>query len=179
MADVRASGVIDGVLRVTLTPFADERGRFVETFRREWFPDRSWDQVQTNRSDSKRNVLRGLHFHRRQIDFWVPAAGRIRVGLVDLRPGSPTHRRVELFDLDAASPEGVYVPVGVAHGFLALTDCTLTYVVDRYYDGSDELGVAWNDPELAVPWGIEDPILSPRDRANRSLAQLTAADLPD
>ena len=56
---------------------------------------------------------------------------------------------------------GIFIPVGVAHGFLALTDATLTYIVDNYYDGADEHGVAWNDPELAVPWQATTPILVP------------------
>ena len=55
---------------------------------------------------------------------------------------------------------GVFIPVGVAHGFVALTDVTLIYVVDNYYSGADELGVAWNDPTLGLSWGVEAPIIS-------------------
>jgi len=61
---------------------------------------------------------------------------------------------------------GIFIPCGVAHGFYAVTDVTLTYMVDNYYDGGDELGVAWNDPTLKVPWGVTDPILSGRDQKN-------------
>ena len=61
---------------------------------------------------------------------------------------------------------GLYIPPGVAHGFAALTDVTLVYLLDRYFDGSDEYGVAWDDPEIAADWGIMNPVLSARDRAN-------------
>jgi dTDP-4-dehydrorhamnose 3,5-epimerase len=68
--------------------------------------------------------------------------------------------------------------VGVAHGFYALTNATLTYLVDNYYSGADELGVAWDDPDLAVPWQVIDPILSARDRANRRWKEIPADQLP-
>ena len=76
--------------------------------------------------------------------------GRIRVGLVDLRRDSPTYGQSEVVELDADEPRGVFIPCGVAHGFYALTDATLTYIVDNYYDNSDELGVAWDDPDLSL-----------------------------
>ena len=66
---------IDGIKYVHLRGFGDERGRFMETFRREWFPERSWDMIQANRSDSVAGVLRGLHYHFHQVDYWyVPHA---------------------------------------------------------------------------------------------------------
>ncbi len=178
MAEIIASERIRDVKLVTLTSFADERGRFLETFRREWFPERSWDQVQGNRSDSRAGVLRGLHYHLHQIDYWYLAAGKVRVALADLRRGSPTRGAVEVHDISEEDPKGIFVPVGVAHGFLALTECTLTYLVDQYYDNTDERGVIWNDPSLAVPWGIETPILSPRDQENPLLSEIPEGDLP-
>ena len=90
MPDIVESNVIAGLKTVTLTEFADSRGRFVETFRKEWFPERTWEIVQANRSDSAEHVLRGLHFHHHQVDYWYPLRGRIRVGLYDLRKSSPT-----------------------------------------------------------------------------------------
>ena len=80
MPDIRESAVIAGVQIVELRPFSDPRGRFIETFRKEWFPQRSWDVIQTNRSDSKANVLRGLHYHYEQVDYWYVANGRLRAG---------------------------------------------------------------------------------------------------
>jgi dTDP-4-dehydrorhamnose 3,5-epimerase len=178
MPEIRESNLIAGVKFVRLESFSDERGQFLETFRREWFPERAWGHVQGNRSDSRKGVLRGLHFHRRQIDYWVPFAGRMRVGLFDLRRESPTFRSGETLEIGEDNPVGVYVPEGVAHGFLALTDAILTYVVDNYFDGTDEYGVAWDDPDIAMPWGTDSPILSPRDRKNPRLRDIPDDALP-
>ena len=175
---VRESDRIAGVKIVTLTAFADERGRFLETFRRAWFPERAWDHVQANRSDSRRGVLRGLHYHFHQVDYWYLVSGRIRVGLYDLRRASATRGAGEVLEMGMEEPIGVFVPVGVAHGFVALEDSTLTYLVDEYYDASDEHGVAWNDPDIALDWGIADPVLSPRDLANPRLREIPQDALP-
>jgi dTDP-4-dehydrorhamnose 3,5-epimerase len=104
--------------------------------------------------------------------------GSIRVALADVRPHSPTFRATQTIDLDASTPIGVFIPVGVAHGFYAQRASTLLYLVDNYYNGSDELGVAWNDPSLAISWGTDDPILSERDRRNPMLADISAELLP-
>ena len=74
---------------------------------------------------------------------------------------------------------GVFIPIGVAHGFVALTDATLMYFVNNYYDGGkDERGVAWNDPDINLDWGIQTPLLSPRDQQNRFLKDIPADELP-
>jgi dTDP-4-dehydrorhamnose 3,5-epimerase len=178
MPDIRESTIIKDVQIVTLKAFADERGRFMETFRKDWFPQRSWDIVQTNRSDSLANVLRGLHYHFHQVDYWYVPRGKIRVGLCDLRSNSPTYKAVQMVEMGEENQVGLFIPVGVAHGFVALTDVTLTYLVDNYYDGADEHGVAWNDPALVVPWGVENPLVSPRDAANLLLKDIPAEKLP-
>jgi dTDP-4-dehydrorhamnose 3,5-epimerase len=170
---------IDGVQIADLAAFGDERGRFSEIFRREWFPQREWHSVQLNRSDSAAGVLRGLHYHFRQVDYWYLVAGSVRVGLADLRPSSPTYLGAATIELKASDNRGLFIPVGVAHGFLALSDVTLIYVVDNYYDGTDEFGLAWNDPDLAVPWRTaQPPTLSGRDSANPYLQDIAAAQLP-
>lgn len=161
-----------------LKAYTDDRGRFLETFRRAWFPERTWDIVQTNRSDSRAGVLRGLHYHHRQVDYWYVPRGRIRVGLADIRVGSPTFGAVETLEIGDGNDVGVFIPCGVAHGFLALEAATLTYLVDQYYNADDELGVLWNDPELAVPWGVDHAILSPRDLDNPRLADIPTAQMP-
>ena len=69
-------------------------------------------------------------------------------------------------DLGGPTHQGVYIPPGVAHGFASLTDMTITYLVDGYYNPTDELGVAWDDPEIGADWGLDDPILSERDGKN-------------
>ncbi|GIV68604.1 dTDP-4-dehydrorhamnose 3,5-epimerase family protein [Caldilinea sp.] len=178
MAEIIESSRIAGVKIVRLKVFRDERGRFLETFRKEWFPERTWSIVQTNRSDSRAGVLRGLHYHFRQVDYWYVAQGRIRVGLADLRKDSPTFGASETVEMGEQNEYGLYIPSGVAHGFYALTDATLIYLVDNYYDGGDEFGVAWDDPDLAVPWNVRAPILSARDRANPRLQEIPAEQRP-
>ena len=173
------SDLIEGVFIVKLRVFEDARGRFMETFRQEWFPQRSWEVVQTNRSDSKAGVLRGLHYHTKQVDYWYVSAGAVRAGLCDLRPASPTYRACQMIELGEGNELGLFIPVGVAHGFLALTAATLTYVVDNYYDGADEFGLAWNDPALNLPWGVTSPILSGRDAQNPFLSDIPPEMLPE
>ena len=164
---------IRDVMTVALNAFGDERGRFMETFRVEWFPQVNWDRLQNNRSDSKAGVLRGLHYHFKQVDYWYATRGRIRVGLVDLRLSSPTYLASATIDIGEDNPLGIFIPEGVAHGFAALTDCTLMYIVNNYYDGGgDEYGIAWDDPQVGIDWGVKEPHLSIRDRNNPLIADL-------
>jgi dTDP-4-dehydrorhamnose 3,5-epimerase len=136
--------------------------------------------VQANLSTSAAGVLRGLHYHRRQLDYWVVASGRAFVALVDVRPvvGGRGPALVETHEL--AADESVVIPAGVAHGFLALEPLELIYLVTNEFDGSDELGFAWDDPAVGVPWPAVPttpdgrPILSDRDRSNPPLAELVA-----
>jgi dTDP-4-dehydrorhamnose 3,5-epimerase len=174
MAQIVESDVIPGVKFAKLRVWVDDRGRFLETFRTEWFPERSWDTIQTNCSYSHANVLRGLHYHRQQVDYWFVPSGLVRIALVDVRRSSRTWGASQVLQIGDGNPLGVFVPTGIAHGFLALTDAILSYVVDNYYDGNDEFGVAWDDPDLALDWGVADPILSPRDRQNPLLKEIPA-----
>jgi dTDP-4-dehydrorhamnose 3,5-epimerase len=178
MVEIVESGVISGVRLVQLKVWRDERGAFLETFRKEWFPERSWDILQTNCSYSQANVLRGLHYHHWQVDYWFVPHGMVRVALADLRRSSPTSGQSQTLEIGEGNPTGVFIPVGVAHGYVALTNATMTYLVDNYYDGSDEHGVAWNDPTLGVDWGVSDPILSPRDFENPLLSEIPENRLP-
>jgi dTDP-4-dehydrorhamnose 3,5-epimerase len=167
-----------GVRVVPLKAHVDARGRFTETYRQEWFPGRP-AMVQGNRSDSEPNVLRGLHYHLRQADYWYVPAGRVLVALADLRASSPVRGAVTTFEIGEGHEVGVYIPPGVAHGYYALVRATMTYLVDRYYDTNDELGVAWDDPELAIPWPFDgQPLLSPRDQKNPRVADLDPTRLP-
>ena len=133
---------------------------------KEWFPGVNWDRLQSNRSDSAAGVLRGLHYHFKQVDYWLAVRGTIRVGLVDLRRSSPTYLQSASIDMGEDNLLGLFIPEGVAHGFAALTACTLMYIVNNYYDGgADEFGIAWNDPQANINWGLADPALSRRDQA--------------
>ncbi|MHB8670520.1 MAG: dTDP-4-dehydrorhamnose 3,5-epimerase family protein [Acidimicrobiales bacterium] len=165
MAAVTPSPLVAGVVVVEPDVHGDDRGRFVETYRQSWFPG-SAAMVQANRSEKAAGALVGLHYHLHQADYWYAPRGRVRVVLHDLRVGSPTEGATMSLEIGDEREAGVYIPPGVAHGFGALTDLTLTYLVDRYYDPADELGVAWDDPEIGADWGVQDPVLSGRDRAN-------------
>lgn len=178
MTELIASSNIADVRIAKFRIFSDERGRFMETFRKEWFPDRTWEILQSNRSHSVAGVLRGLHYHHHQVDYWQLMEGKMRVALADLRPTSPTYLATETIDIDAATPQGLYIPVGVAHGFYAQTAMTLLYLVDNYYNGQDELGIAWNDPTLNIDWGVENPVLSERDAKNPFLQDVPTAIRP-
>lgn len=167
---IRESKNIQGVFIVSLKRFEDERGHFLETFRKEWFPQRKWDNVQMNCSQSAPGVLRGLHYHRKQVDYWYVPQGIIRVGLADLRPDSPTFLNCQMLELGLTQKTGLYIPPGVGHGFVAMTDATLIYIVDNYYDAADDLGIIWNDPTLALDWRVKNPTLSARDKALPHLA---------
>jgi dTDP-4-dehydrorhamnose 3,5-epimerase len=198
-----AVSAIRGVRWGSIARHADERGSFRELWRAGWFAGASGTAgstaiglpagfgasagmatpeprfMQANLSTSAAGVLRGLHLHRRQLDYWVVAAGRAWVALVDARPlldESGERPIVETRELAADST--VTIPAGVAHGFLALDALQLVYLVTAEYDATDELGFAWDDPLAAVPWpdvvGQADgrPILSGRDRSNPSLTRL-------
>jgi dTDP-4-dehydrorhamnose 3,5-epimerase len=161
---------IAGAWSIPLTAHADERGSVTEFYRRSWLPF-AREGRQGNLSLSRAGVLRGLHFHRKQADFWCVLAGTAFIGLHDARNGSPTEGRSLTLRVDAeAGRTAVYIPTGVAHGYYAETDLSLAYLVDEYYTGEDEFGVAWNDPEVGIAWPGTSPILSERDRSNPPLA---------
>lgn len=165
MATVTESGVVAGVYVVEPTVWRDERGFFLESWRHEWIPGAA-PMVQGNHAERRSGTVVGLHFHRRQADYWYVPRGRVFVALHDLRSGSPTEGNTLTLEIGEHDRRGVYIPAGVAHGFCTLTDATVTYLVDRYYDPDDELGVAWDDPDVGVGWPVAEPELSERDRSN-------------
>jgi len=176
MVDINESAVISGIYVVEPAIHGDERGFFIETYRREWFPQ-GREMIQGNRGDRQAGSIVGLHYHLHQADYWYVPYGRARVVLHDLRQGSPTDGATLLIDLGKRDDgthdhSGVFIPPGVAHGFGALTDMTITYLVDGYYNPADELGVAWDDPEIGADWGIDEPILSARDQKNPHRAEI-------
>jgi dTDP-4-dehydrorhamnose 3,5-epimerase len=175
--DVRSLEQIEGVYVVSLIEHADERGRFVETFRRDWIPG-AREMVQANRSDSKAGVLRGLHYHLFQADYWYAPSGRAIAALYDFRESSKTRGAWHLVEFGEANDVGIYIPPGVAHGFYALTPVTMTYLVDQYHDGSDELGIRWDDPAVGIVWPDGERILSDRDRSNPLLAEIPSENRP-
>ena len=185
MATIVPSDVIDGVVVVEPDIHGDERGIFIETYRRQWFPG-GREMIQGNRGDRKAGAVVGLHYHLHQADFWYVPFGQCRVVLHDLREGGQTDGKTLTIDLGSPpgtagvdhDHRGVYIPPGVAHGFAALTDMTITYLVDGYYNPADELGVAWDDPEVGADWGVSSPVLSARDQANPRRADIPAGRRP-
>ncbi len=156
---------IPGVIVTRLTGHRDDRGTFAEIVRA---PDLPVGLVQASHSRSKAGVLRGLHFHRVQADLWYLVRGRAQIALADLRQGDRAPA-VMTFTLDADAPTTVFIPSGVAHGYLALTDIDMLYWTSELWDPSDEHGLAWDDATLRIPWERSDPILSERDRNNPAL----------
>ena len=172
-----ASQRIGGVYTVPLRSFSDDRGYFFESFRRSWIPGVR-DMIQGNVSHSRAGVLRGMHYHLKQADFWLVPFGHVRAALFDLRVSSPTRGQVETLELGEDHRFGLYIPKGVAHGFCALVDSFMTYLVDEYYDNSDERGVRWDDPALGIDWQIKSAIVSDRDQENPLLSAIPADGLP-
>jgi dTDP-4-dehydrorhamnose 3,5-epimerase len=175
----RPASAIEGVRYGAIVRHADERGSFRELWRASARPRGAAPFVQANLSSSSAGVLRGLHLHQRQQDHWLVSAGRALVALVDVRPvlADPSLGRPIGETRELAEDEWVDIPIGVAHGFLALTALDLIYFVTNEYDGSDELGFAWDDPQVGVPWPDQGTpfVLSARDRSNPSLADLVAS----
>jgi dTDP-4-dehydrorhamnose 3,5-epimerase len=177
---------ISGPVLIKPSMFADERGFFVETYRREWHTSvgipLADEFIQDNHSRSTRGVVRGMHFH---VGDGVAklvrcSRGRILDVLVDLRRGSPTYGEWEGFELDDEAMCVLYVPVGFAHGFCVLSDVAdVIYKQTAYYDPTIERGFAWNDPDVAVRWPLPEAELtvSARDNDAPSLREL-APELP-
>jgi dTDP-4-dehydrorhamnose 3,5-epimerase len=168
-----------GVLVIEPTVHADERGFFVETYRRSELAEAGVeaDFVQENHSRSGRGTIRGLHFSAQpgQAKLVRAARGRIWDVAVDLRRSSPTFGEHVALELDDVTHRQVYIPAGFAHGFCVLSDVAdVCYRVDAYYDATLERGLAWDDPTLGIPWPADQPTLSDRDRSNPRLDELPA-----
>jgi dTDP-4-dehydrorhamnose 3,5-epimerase len=178
----RLATKLDGVVRLEPVVHGDERGFMVETYSRD-----SWAElgvgiefVQHNHSRSSKGTLRGLHFQTDpgQAKLVRCARGAILDVAVDLRRGSPTFGRWEGHVLDDERHRQLFVPIGFGHGFAVLSDVAdVTYLLSSLYDPATESGIAWDDPDVGVEWGVEDPLLSERDRSAPRLADV-ADELP-
>jgi dTDP-4-dehydrorhamnose 3,5-epimerase len=168
---------IAGAMKVAPRVFSDERGYFKEVFAASRYADAGINEsfVQDNISVSCRLTLRGLHADQRMSKLVQVLRGRAFDVLVDVRRDSPTFGKWEGFILDAQSHVQVYIPAGCLHGFLSLEDDTmLSYKQSAQYDPTSEIGVAWNDPDIAIAWPLEGaaPLLSPKDEQNLTLRML-------
>ena len=162
---------------------ADSRGWFSETFRETWLGDIGLGSsfVQENQSYSKKTgTLRGIHFQvppAPQSKLIAVLRGRILDVVIDLRRDSPTYGKFVSKELSAHSGLQMYIPVGFAHGFLTLEDdVTVQYKVSHYYAPRHEIGIRWNDPDIAVPWPMADAdiVLSDKDRQHPLLKEFSS-----
>src|SRR4051812_48303405 len=177
MAKVSESEKIAGVWIVEPAIHGDQRGLFIETYRREWFPN-GREMIQGNRANRQQGAVVGLHYHLHQADYWYVPSGTARVVLHDLREGGPSDGATLFLDLSGDNHLGVFIPPGVAHGFASFTDLTITYLVDGYYNPADELGVAWDDAVIGADWGVVEPVLSERDWGNPRRADIPTGRRP-
>jgi dTDP-4-dehydrorhamnose 3,5-epimerase len=173
--------VIPGVVVFVPQPHVDRRGFFSRTFDAATARSAGIDPagfVQDSISRSAKGVVRGLHVRigAGESKLIRCSAGAIYDVVVDLRPSSPTYRRWLSFDLDGESQRSIYIPAGCAHGFQALTEpADISYRMDREHDPSEDLTIAYNDPELGVPWPLPVTIMSDSDRTAKPLRELAVA----
>lgn len=171
---------IAGALLFTPKPHIDERGFFSRTFDAAVAREAGIDPcgfAQDSLSRSVRGVVRGMHLRSGAGESKLVRCsfGAIFDVVVDLRPQSPTYRNWESFELRDDEQVSLYIPAGCAHGFQALTDpADVAYRIDRPHDPSEDVSIAFDDPELAIPWPLPVTTMSARDQRALSLAKAIA-----
>ncbi|GAC1463763.1 MAG: dTDP-4-dehydrorhamnose 3,5-epimerase [Vulcanimicrobiaceae bacterium] len=168
---------LPGVLVIEPDVHQDNRGFFLETYHAGKYREGGIEGlfVQDNHSRSIRGTLRGLHLQlgRPQAKLIRVVEGEIYDVAVDVRRRSPTFARWVATILSAENFRQCYVPPGFAHGFCVVSpDAQVEYKCTDLYEPATEIGVAWNDPTLSIPWPVAQPLLSERDRRNPTLAEL-------
>ena len=174
---------IEGVTIIEPTVFGDQRGYFMETYSKRDFAEGGIDVdfVQDNESRSRKGVLRGLHFQKKnpQGKLVRVIEGEVFDVAVDLRKNSPTFGKWEGVVLSAENKKQFYSPEGFAHGFVVLSEtAAFVYKCTRFYDPKDEGGLMWNDPAVGIKWPVGDgfePLLSEKDTKNPLLKDLDFA----
>jgi dTDP-4-dehydrorhamnose 3,5-epimerase len=167
---------LPGVARLVPARHGDERGYLVRTHCRETFHaaglTAEWVQSSLTYS-AVRGTLRGMHFQNGEVKLIRCVTGTVWDCLVDIRPESPTFGQWEAFELSEENATALYVPEGIAHGFLTLTaDVRMLYSMSAPYAESHAAGLNWNDPALSIPWPFPPVVLSDRDAAWPVLAEL-------
>jgi dTDP-4-dehydrorhamnose 3,5-epimerase len=161
---------LSGTFEIALRPRSDERGYFVRAYDEAIFDQSHLNTcwVQENEALSvRKGIIRGLHFQKpphAETKLVRVVRGAILDAFVDLRRSSPTYGQWEIVELSERNHKAVYIPKGFAHGYCTLTDLSVVvYKVDAVYAADSEGGLRWNDRNLAIPWPVEDPLVSPRD----------------
>ncbi len=163
--------------------FEDDRGHFLESFRKEIFKEQGveYDFVQDNISTSTKGTVRGLHYQitpHSQAKLVMAIYGEILDVAVDIREDSPTFGNYFSTVLNDTNRHMMLVPSGFAHGFSVLSEtATVAYKCDQYYHKDSERGLRWNDPDLGIDWKTESPILSEKDQKQPFLNEIQSKDL--
>jgi dTDP-4-dehydrorhamnose 3,5-epimerase len=163
--------------------FRDPRGFFLETYNKNRFAEIGIHEnfVQDNHSRSSHGTLRGLHYQLRhaQAKLCRVIEGEAFDVAVDIRAGSPTFGKWTGVLLSAEKQNQIFIPAGFAHGFLARTETVqFLYKCSEFYNPSDEHGISWNDPGLAIAWGVSNPLISEKDTRYSTLAEIPPENLP-
>jgi dTDP-4-dehydrorhamnose 3,5-epimerase len=174
---------LPGVWELHPKVFRDERGFFMETYHQGRFAGLGISEVfvQDNHSCSTKGTLRGLHYQLRhsQAKLCRVVEGEALDIALDIRAGSPTFGKWAGVLLSSRTQNQIYIPAGFAHGFLALSETVqFLYKCSEFFDQSDEHGILWSDPDLAIAWGISDPLVSEKDRRFATLQSTPAEFLP-
>ena len=174
---------IDGVLIFEPRVFADDRGTFMETFHRGRYAKNgvATEFCQDNVSISRKGTVRGLHYQHPQPQAKLVQVlqGEVVDVAVDIRRGSPTFGRSVTAVLSEANHRQMFIPEGFAHGFCVTSESALfVYKCSQFYAPDCEGGVLWCDPDLAIPWPVNAPLLSPKDQRFPRLADIPTERLP-
>ena len=174
---------IPGVIVIEPQVFRDPRGFFLETYHQEKFAELGIAEafVQDNHSCSRRGTLRGLHYqlHHPQAKLCRVIRGQVLDVAVDIRRGSPTFGKWTSTVLSAENMRQIYIPRGFAHGFVVVSEeAEFLYKCSDFYDPASEHGVRWSDPQLAIEWGVAEPIVSAKDTRYPRLAEVSPELLP-
>jgi dTDP-4-dehydrorhamnose 3,5-epimerase len=174
---------LPGVILCKPRIFADDRGYFFESWNQRDFMEGGILEmfVQDNQSASVKDTLRGLHYQSKpfmQAKLVRVLSGTVLDCAVDIRPGSPTFKKHLLYELTAEKGESLFIPEGFAHGFRVLSDrAVVLYKASAFYSPDHDRGIAWDDPDLDIDWGIQNPILSEKDKRQPRLKDIDYAEL--
>lgn len=164
---------LEGVVIIEPDVFGDNRGFFMESWNKKKMAEAGldYDFVQDNHSKSTvKGTLRGIHFQKgdkAQAKLVRCVKGAVLDVAVDLRKNSPTFKQWVGVELSEENKKQLLIPRGFGHGFVTLTDdVEFLYKADNYYAPEADAGIRWNDPEIGVEWGVENPLLSEKDKNN-------------
>ncbi len=175
---------IEGLVVITPKVFGDERGFFKETFNEREFKENGIDihWIQANHSRSSKGVLRGLHWQKQphaQDKLVRVTTGRVLDVAVDIRKDSPTFGKYAMVELTEDNHKMFLLPAGFAHGFVALSDVVdFEYKVGTStYNKESDRGIIYNDPDIGIQWGVDNPLVSEKDGSAPLLKDIDPSDL--